>query len=307
LKNRPLTPVLFFISMILLISFACSFPTTQPGVSPDEPSAELPPAPEGMAPVPAGNFQMGCDTTSLFDCSEADFDHEVPLHSVYLDGYYIDIYEVTNSQYAQCVAGGACDPPRTYTYEGETYFTDGHYGDPQYGNYPVVWISWTDANNYCTWVGKSLPTEAQWEKAARGSSDTRIWPWGDTPPDCTLANYYQNTSSGEGRCGTPLDHGQAIYTSAVGSYPQGASPYGVMDMAGNVYEFVMDFNNFYYYDEYEPDSWPANPFNEVGTDKGIRGGSWDSNAFTLRVSYRSSGGGVDGSGGTIGFRCVSTP
>ena len=104
-----------------------------------------------------------------------------------------------------------------------------------------------------------------------------------------------------------IELGENILTSAVGSYPQGASPYGVMDMAGNVYEFVMDFKNPYYYGEYEPDAWPANPINEDGIDKVMRGGSWDTDDGRLRVSYRSAGGGTDGRGPTVGFRCVSSP
>jgi len=329
MKYHPLKPLLSFVALFLIIGLACSMPTSQPNDPPDQlsgeptptaptspdqppsdpnqPPPDLPPAPTGMVAIPAGNFQMGCVTTSFFDCSEAQFAHEVPLHTVYLDGYYIDIYEVTNSQYAQCVAAGACDPPSTYTYEGETYYNDAGYNNPQFGKYPVVWIPWDDASNYCSWAGKSLPTDAQWEKAARGSSDTRIWPWGDTPPDCSLANYWHDTANTEGRCGTPIAGRENILTSAVGSYPLGASPYGVMDMAGNVYEFVMDYKNPYYYEEYESGAWPANPINEVGTDKGIRGGSWDTPDVLVRVSYRSAGGGTDGRGQTVGFRCASSP
>jgi|GEM_PF-1839546 len=332
MKHHPLVPILWIVALILLIGLACSVPTSQPTDSPNQPPGnlgsdvieepppidpnggqplpDLPPAPAGMVPIPAGNFQMGCDTTSLYDCSEARFgtggSHEVPLHTVYLDGYYIDIYEVTNSQYAQCVAAGTCDPPQSYTYEGETYYKDAHYSNPQYGNYPVVWIPWDDANNYCSWVGKSLPTEAQWEKAARGSSDTRIWPWGNTPPDCSLANYWRDTANNAGRCVDSSADGFSIYTTAVGSYPLGASPYGVMDMAGNVSEFVMDFA-FSDYSEYEPDAWPANPFNDVGTDKVIRGGAWGTDEILLRVSWRSWGGGTDGRDPFNGFRCASSP
>ena len=99
-----------------------------------------------------------------------------------------------------------------------------------------------------------------------------------------------------------MTDGVAIYIRLrLAAIPQGASPYGVMDMAGNVSEFVMDFKNFYYYEEYEPDAWPANPFNEEGIDKGIRGGSWDTTDGSIRVSYRSFGGGTDGSGGTLDF------
>ena len=333
MKRRPFVPILGLVALVLVISMACNISidpgddtdiiddhiTVYPYHTPDQPPnnsdgdekppPDLPPAPAGMVPVPAGNFQMGCDTTSLYDCSEADFTDEVPLHTVYLDGYYIDIHEVTNSQYAQCVAAGACDLPSNYEYEGETNFKDDHYNNLQYGNYPVVWIPWEDANNYCAWAGKSLPTEAQWEKAARGSSDTRIWPWGNTPPDCSLANYWRDTGSNDGRCGTLMPElgGSFIYTSAVGSYPQGASPYGVMDMAGNVSEFVMDSKFTAYYQEYEPDAWPANPICEEGDDKGVRGGNWDTNEVFLRVSNRSSVGAGEGRSQHIGFRCASSP
>jgi len=313
LTNKRIIALFGFISVLLLVSMACSmsFDINEiiSGITNDPPiTADIGPAPAGMVAVPAGNFKMGCDTTNIFDCSEARFAHEVPLHTVYLDSYFIDIHEVTNSQYAQCVAAGICDPPATYTYEGTTVFKDSGYNDPQFGNYPVVWITWTDANTYCSWVGKSLPTEAQWEKAARGSSDTRIWPWGNTPPDCSLANYRPG-GGGQGYCREPDVRGN-MYTSEVGSYPQGASPYGVMDMAGNVWEFVMDYVSIYYYEEYEPDAWPPNPVmldESASVDKGLRGGSWDTNDFLLRVSYRGIGGGLDGKSESNGFRCVSLP
>ena len=266
---------------------------------------DIGPAPVSMVAVPAGNFKMGCDTTNIYDCSEANFAHEVPLHTVFLDSYFIDIHEVTNSQYAQCVAAGFCDLPESYVYDGETIFKDAGYNNSQFGNYPVVWIPWTEANSYCSWDGKNLPTEAQWEKAARGSSDTRIWPWGNTPPDCSLANY-RHGGGGQGYCTEPDIRGN-IYSSAVGSYPQGASPYGVMDMAGNVYEFVMDYKDPYYYEKYGPNAWTANPINEDGIDKGLRGGSWSTEDARIRVSYRSAGGGTDGRDNHIGFRCVSFP
>ncbi len=305
MKQHPYPPILRFVALILLIGLACALPTIEINNPPNQtpPPADLPPAPAGMVPVPAGNFQMGCDTTSVFDCSEASFAHEVPLHTVYLDGYYIDIHEVTNSLYAQCVAAGICGAPISHMYEGQLVYNDYHYNDPQYGNYPVTLITWNDANNYCTWAGKSLPTEAQWEKAARGSSDTRIWPWGDTSPDCSLVNYWHDTANPAGLCGTDLG---GVRTSAVGSRPGGASPYGVMDMAGNVYEWVMDYMHLYYYEEYEPDAWPANPIWEEGVDKVIRGGGWDAPDSVVRVSHRSSAG-IEGYGNHIGFRCASSP
>jgi formylglycine-generating enzyme required for sulfatase activity len=257
-----------------------------------------------MVAIPAGNFQMGCVTTSFFDCSAAGFEDELPLHTVYLDGYYIDIHEVTNTQYAQCVAAGACDPPVSHisAETGELVYNDSHYDNPQYMNFPVTMVSWEDADNYCTWRGKSLPTEAQWEKAARGSSDTRIWPWGNTPPDCSLLNYLDE--GGAGWCGTNLN---GVSTAAVGSHPQGASPYGVMDMAGNVAEWVADWYIGDYYTCYEPDAWPANPIagDASSGNRIMRGGSWGGNDYYVRVSDRGAGGG--GPANIIGFRCVGSP
>ncbi|MBL7162062.1 MAG: formylglycine-generating enzyme family protein [Anaerolineales bacterium] len=317
MKHHPLTPILYFVALVLIIGLACSVPTGQPNDPPDQssdnlggdviqppeepnqPPPDLPTAPTGMVPVPSGNFQMGCDTNNYDNC----YGDELPLHTVYLDGYYIDIHEITNSQYAQCVAAGACDPPVSHEYEGQLIYNDNHYNDPQYTNYPVTLISWYDADNYCTWVGKSLPTEAQWEKAARGNSDTRIWPWGNTFPDCTLLNF--RDEGGVDFCGENVN---GVVTAAVGSHPGGASPYGVMDMAGNVQEWVQDGPGGDFYSTYEPDAWPPNPIAGEGvndTDKVIRGGGWSSNGYSVRVSVRSYSG--MGPANTIGFRCVSLP
>jgi formylglycine-generating enzyme required for sulfatase activity len=285
--------------------------TQEPGTSagnggnPPE-NADIGPAPTGMVAIPAGNFQMGWDPGNSDKWSQDMVENETPLHTVYLDGYFMDINEVTNSEYAQCVTAGVCEAPPTHWNPdtGGQNYNDAHYYNPQYGNYPVVLISWDDANHYCSWVGKSLPTEAQWEKAARGNSDTRMYPWGNTPPDCSMLDYFDE--GGAGFCGTNVN---GVITAAVGSYPQGASPYSVMDMAGNVAEYVQDWMIGDYYTYYEPNAWPSNPM--VGDDlatpvKVIRGGAWNSPEFEVRVSARGAVG-MDGHDNTIGFRCASNP
>ncbi len=210
--------------------------------------------------IPAGSFQMGCDSNN--SAETCDFT-EQPLHMVTLDTYYIDKYEVTNARYKACVDAGQCTTPG----ESSSYSRLSYYGNAAFNDYPVIYVNWYQATAFCTWAGKRLPTEAEWEKAARGASDTCTYPWGNSAPISTLLNYASNVGD----------------TTQVGAYPAGASPYGVMDMAGNVYEWVNDRYGGDYY-SVSPISNPQGP--ATATARVFRGGSWSNYGSYVRAAFR---------------------
>lgn len=234
--------------------------------------------------VMSGEFIMGTDNGYIY---LQDKSVEEPAHLVYLDAFWINQTEVTNSQYAQCVAAQICNSPtRDHTAAREHYFSEA-----VFGNYPVVNITWHDAVAYCKWAGGRLPTEAEWEKAARGT-DQRLYPWGNEAPNDELLNYNftwgGKTTQGE--------------TVEVGSYPKGASPYGAYDMAGNVEEWVGDWYGDAYY-QVSPLQNPLGP--DSGKYKVMRGGGFIDHDRLVR-SINRNWDYPESSFYSYGFRCVQS-
>ena len=251
----------------------------------------------GMVYIPAGEFIMGSN----------DYDGEKPEHKVYLSAYYIDKYEVTNAEYKKCVSAGKCKKPHATRW----------YFNSKYANHPVVYVDWYQVKTYCKWKGKRLPTEAEWEKAARGTKE-RKYPWGDSW-DKNKCNWWK----GPKKQGMAMDWEREtrpssfldilfndlidIFTAGrgtlpVGSFLDGASPYGVQDMAGNVWEWVSDW-----YDEnyYQSSPWgnPKGP--DGGEDHVLRGGSWDGlipDYFRASARLRLN---PDSRNVSLGFRCAA--
>jgi len=225
-----------------------------------------------MVYVPEGSFIMGSNRKS-----------ESPSHTVWLDAFWIDRTEVTNMMYSKCVQAGECTPPMAY----KSSTRSSYYNNPEFGNYPVIYVSWNQARAYCEWTGRRLPTEAEWEKAARGE-DGRSYPWGNKLPQTTLLNslgYHKDTV-------------------AVDEYAEGASPYGASNMAGNVWEWVNDWYGEYFYGN-SPDKNPVGP--GTGTTRVLRGGGWASDANQVRVTTRSGDLRPNEANDRIGFRCLLSP
>ena len=273
-------------------------PTAQPQTRPAEEKPKIgkeyhPSGTKGgsMVYVPAGEFWMGSDPNDALkecqkhgkDCQRSWFENEGPQHLVFLEAFYIDKYEVTQGEYNECVSSGACRPNQKY---------DGFSGDRQ----PVVGVSWDDAKNYCEWAGKRLPTEAEWERAARGA-DGRIYPWGNEF-DGRRGNFCDKNCLQYWAKKT-VDDGYSI-TAPVGSYPGGASPYGAMDMAGNVWEWVADWYDERYYSN-SPNRNPKGP--DSGNSRVLRSSGWNTFARFLRASARF-GFFPSSRSSTYGFRCL---
>jgi formylglycine-generating enzyme required for sulfatase activity len=259
-----------------------------------------------MVFVPSGEFQMGIDylgmRSALQQCKKSratlgpglclgsSFADEMPAHSVKLNAFWIDQNEVTNGQYQLCVDDQACSPPS----EMGSFTRASYFGDSVYADYPVVWVTRDQATDYCAWVSGRLPTEAEWEYAARGP-ESRTYPWGEEF-DPSLVNYC-DASCASGVIDTSFDDGFPE-TAPVGSFPEGESWCGALDMAGNVREWVADWFGYYSAD---PQNNPIGP--EEGQATIPKGGSWLDTPEDLRSSNRGQNT-PDYTRHKVGFRCV---
>lgn len=219
--------------------------------------------------VPEGEFQMGKP-------GKPDFNS--PDHPVYLNAFWIDQVEVSNAMYKTCVQAGVCTEP--------VLSENIYYGQWAYRNLPVVYVDWFQAVEYCAWAGRRLPTEAEWEKAAKGTDDL-TYPWGDESPTPRLANYV----------GSLIGEPVSVYR-----YPAGASPYGALNMAGNVREWVADWFSTEYYLEKVYDN-PTGP--ESGIERSMRSGAYDADANEIYTVQRYKHE-PQSAGASRGFRCAQS-
>ena len=253
--------------------------------------------PEGMVLIPAGTFQMGSTT--------GDVD-EAPVHTVELDAFYIDQHEVTNAEYRVFVTATGYPPPRGIGYTAVYELLKQGYepwNDPDFNHpdQPVTTVTWFDATAYCEWAGKRLPTEAEWEKAARGGLEGTRYSWGNAEPNDTTANFADSQTEFEWRSADVNDG--YLFTAPVGMFqPNG---YGLFDMAGNVWEWCADwYSTTYYSDAQSTESPLRNPKGpDTGKRRVLRGGTWYRAVHTIRNAERISDY-PNNSLNVVGFRCA---
>ncbi len=238
--------------------------------------------------IPAGQFEMGVTAVqaqTLINlcpkCPINTFDHSQPAHPVSLSAYWIELTETTNAQYAGCVAAGVCLPPSSFGSDTR----QSYYDDPVYANFPVIFVNWQSAVTYCQWAGGRLPTEAEWEYAARGG-DGRLFPWGSQPPGPGLANSGQMVGD----------------TTEAGAYPLGASPFGLLDMAGNVWEWVADWWESDYYVNSPAENPQGPPSSSDGRRVGRGGSYYWGDGFASAVYHDWYD--PEKANAGVGFRCV---
>ena len=258
-----------------------------------------------MRLVPEGEFTMGnlatnannfCEnmTTHIINygspCKMRDYHHEEPIHKVFLSDYFVDVFEVSNVEYKKCVSAGICFPPSSNNANRYSKY----YNNDYLLTYPVLNVTWEMARKYCEWRGARLPTEAEWEKAARGI-DERLYPWGNSSNA-----YIYETEFYDDRANVNLNPGFSIPTVPVSSNSKGLSPYGMYNMAGNVAEWVYDWygEKFYSISPYENPTGPT-----LGDYRVIRGGSV--NDYDVRTTARGFLEPTKFSTG-VGFRCVKS-
>jgi formylglycine-generating enzyme len=233
-----------------------------------------------MVLVPAGPFPMGVPPGDRDGGRD-----EYPRHEVFVDAFYLDKYEVTNGRYLQFVHATGHRVPKHPKDASRNLWSDGMMPESVVDR-PVINVDWYDADAYCRWAGKRLPTEAEWEKAARGGDDRRF-PWGNTEPTDKHLNYNQRWQGEK-------------TLMPVGSYEAGKSPYGAYDMAGNVWEWVGDWYDDHYYEKSPPKN-PPGP--DKGTQKVLRSSGWHVETPLVRIFTRVPSDPANRNDST-GFRCA---
>jgi iron(II)-dependent oxidoreductase len=245
------------------------------------------PVKDDMVPIPAGSFLMG----STRQVDRNAYPAEFPQRRVYLDAYDIDKYEVSALQFLRFVLATDRPPLIDWRYDGGNF-------QESMTHHPVMHVTWYDADAYCKWAGKRLPTEAEWEKAARGE-DGRVYPWGNQPAGLSRSNFGRTGLSGPVR-----DRPERLMlyppVISVDKYDNAVSPYGIYQMAGNVSEWVSDWYDAKYYSS-GPDRNPPGP--SQGTQKGFRGGGWVDSTPAVRAAQRN-GADPNTKMNWLGFRCA---